>query len=87
MSYQFNAVADHVKNFRPQCLVLMDSLDDQSDMLYLVSHFTKNIGLMICGQVKDESTISKHHIDYENVNAWLTHNKIKSFHTIATGMF
>ena len=85
MSYQYNAIADHVKNFRPQCLVLCDSPQEQSDLLYLVSHVTKNNGLMICGQVKNENSISKQQADYEKSNAWLSQNKIKAFHTISTG--
>ncbi len=85
MSYQYNAIADHVKNFRPQCLVLCDSPHEQSDLLYLVSHVTKNNGLMICGQVKDESSISNQPADYEKANGWLLQNKIKAFHTISTG--
>ena len=86
MSYQYNAIADHVKNFRPQCLVLCDSPQEESDLLYLVSHVTKNNGLMICGQVKGENTISKQQADYEKSNAWLSQNKIKAFHTISTGI-
>ena len=85
MSYQYNSIADHVKNFRPQCLVLCDSPHEQSDLLHLVSHVTKNSGLMIYGQVKDESSVSNQHADYEKANAWLLQNKIKAFHTISTG--
>ena len=86
MSYQYNAIADHVKNFRPQCLVLCDSAPhEQSDLLHLVSHVTKNNGLMICGQVKDEGYISKQQTNCEKANAWLLQNKIKAFYTISTG--
>lgn len=87
MSYQYNAVADHVKNFRPQCLVLCESPNEQSDLLHLVSHVTKNSGLMVCGQVKDEKSISNHQTECEETNVWLLQKNIKAFTSISTGIY
>lgn len=77
---RLNTVEDHVKNFRPQCLVLTGSPSSRPDLVHLVSHITRNRGLMVCGQVKlgDFGAVS----GYED--AWLKQSKIRAFHTICT---
>ena len=80
-TYRLNAVEDHVKNFRPQCLVLTGSPSSRPDLVHLVSHITRNRGLMVCGQVKigPFGTVS----GYED--SWLKMHKIRAFHTICSG--
>lgn len=80
-TYRLNAVEDHVKNFRPQCLVLTGSPSSRPDLVHLVSQITRNTGLMVCGQVKigPFGTVS----GYEDV--WLKLRKIRAFHTICSG--
>ena len=85
MSHQYNEVADHVKNFRPQCLVLCGQPEDHSDIVYLVSHVTKNNGLMVCGEVNSHSSERKQ-IDHQKATLWLQKNKIKAFHCVCSGM-
>ncbi|KAL9968356.1 hypothetical protein ACROYT_G026717 [Oculina patagonica] len=79
-TYRLNAVEEHVKNFRPQCLVLTGSPKSRPDLVHLVSHITRNRGLMVCGQVKigPFGTVS----GYED--SWLKQNKIRAFHTICS---
>lgn len=79
-TYRLNTVEDHVKNFRPQCLVLTGSPSSRPDLVHLVSHITRNRGLMVCGQVKlgPFGSVS----GYED--AWLKQSKIRAFHTICT---
>lgn len=80
-TYRLNAVEDHVKNFRPQCLVLTGSPSSRPDLVHLVSQITRNTGLMVCGQVKigPFGTVS----GYEDL--WLKQRKIRAFHTICSG--
>lgn len=70
-----------MKNFRPQCLVLTGSPSSRPDLVHLVSHITRNRGLMVCGQVKigPFGTVS----GYED--SWLKMHKIRAFHTICSG--
>ncbi|KAK7115879.1 solute carrier family 12 member 3-like [Littorina saxatilis] len=42
---------DHIKNFRPQVLVLTGEPENRPALVDFVSHVTKNVGLMVCGSV------------------------------------
>ncbi|CAN0318862.1 unnamed protein product [Lampetra fluviatilis] len=44
-------VEEHVKNFRPQCLVMTGAPPHRPALIDLVHCFTKNVGLLICGHV------------------------------------
>ncbi|XP_009474611.1 PREDICTED: solute carrier family 12 member 2 [Nipponia nippon] len=50
-SIRLSGVEDHVKNFRPQCLIMTGAPNARPALLHLVHAFTKNVGLMICGHV------------------------------------
>uniref|UniRef100_A0A8C4QCR9 Solute carrier family 12 member 3 n=1 Tax=Eptatretus burgeri TaxID=7764 RepID=A0A8C4QCR9_EPTBU len=45
------SVPDHVKNFRPQCLVLTGDPRTRPALVELSLTFTHNMGLMVCGHV------------------------------------
>ncbi|XP_051906022.1 solute carrier family 12 member 2 isoform X1 [Hippocampus zosterae] len=79
-----SGVEDHIKNFRPQCLVMTGYPNSRPALLDLVHSFTKNVGLMICGHVrtgyrrpnfKDLST------DQSRYQRWLLKNETKAFYT------
>ncbi|XP_031711343.1 solute carrier family 12 member 2 isoform X1 [Anarrhichthys ocellatus] len=53
-----SGVEDHIKNFRPQCLVMTGYPNSRPALLDLVHSFTKNVGLMICGHIR---TVSRHY--------------------------
>uniref|UniRef100_A0A4W4FQJ6 Solute carrier family 12 member 10, tandem duplicate 1 n=1 Tax=Electrophorus electricus TaxID=8005 RepID=A0A4W4FQJ6_ELEEL len=50
-SVSLSSVEDHVKNFRPQCLVLTGPPNLRPALVDFVGSFTKNISLMICGDI------------------------------------
>uniref|UniRef100_A0A8C5AXE1 Solute carrier family 12 member 10, tandem duplicate 1 n=1 Tax=Gadus morhua TaxID=8049 RepID=A0A8C5AXE1_GADMO len=50
-SVALSRVEDHVKNFRPQCLVLTGPPNQRPALVDFVGAFTKHISLMICGDV------------------------------------
>lgn len=79
-TYRLNTVEDHVKNFRPQCLVLTGNPSSRPDLVHLVSQITRNRGLMVCGQVK----IGPFGPASGYEDSWLKERKIRSFHTICT---
>nr|ABB84251.1 Na-K-2Cl cotransporter [Dicentrarchus labrax] len=79
-----SGVEDHVKNFRPQCLVMTGYPNSRPALLDLVHSFTKNVGLMMCGHVrtgyrrpnfKDLAT------DQARYQRWLLKNESKAFYT------
>lgn len=85
MSYQYNEAEDHVKNFRPQCLVLCGSPENHGELVHLVSHVAKNNGLMICSEVSGIESSGSKHSGRKKARDWLQHNKIKAFHCICSG--
>uniref|UniRef100_UPI00398E5B08 solute carrier family 12 member 3 n=1 Tax=Pristiophorus japonicus TaxID=55135 RepID=UPI00398E5B08 len=86
-SVGLNEVDDHIKNYRPQCLVLTGPPNFRPALVDFVGTVTKNHSLMVCGNVlidphkeKLPEVTSNGHIK------WLTKRKIKSFYTgVAAG--
>ncbi|KAL6473019.1 hypothetical protein MHYP_G00192070 [Metynnis hypsauchen] len=83
-SLQLCGVADHVKTFRPQCLVMTGAPNSRPALLNLVHAFTKNVGLMVCGHVR----ISSRRPNFKELNSdlvryqrWLLNNSSKAFYT------
>ncbi|XP_028274253.1 solute carrier family 12 member 2 isoform X2 [Parambassis ranga] len=79
-----SGVEDHIKNFRPQCLVMTGYPNSRPALLDLVHSFTKNVGLMICGHIrmgyrrpnfKDLAT------EQARYQRWLLKNETKAFYT------
>uniref|UniRef100_A0A672I4U1 Solute carrier family 12 member 2 n=1 Tax=Salarias fasciatus TaxID=181472 RepID=A0A672I4U1_SALFA len=70
-----SGVEDHIKNFRPQCLVMTGYPNSRPALLDLVHSFTKNVGLMICGHVR---TVIAGSSRYQR---WLLKNETKAFYT------
>ncbi|CAB1460473.1 unnamed protein product [Pleuronectes platessa] len=79
-----SGVEDHIKNFRPQCLVMTGYPNSRPALLDLVHSFTKNVGLMICGHIRTGSRrpnfkdISTEQSRYQR---WLLKNETKAFYT------
>uniref|UniRef100_A0AAR2IJB0 Solute carrier family 12 member 2 n=1 Tax=Pygocentrus nattereri TaxID=42514 RepID=A0AAR2IJB0_PYGNA len=77
-------VEDHIKNFRPQCLVMIGYPNARPALLHLVHAFTKNVGLMICGHVRMGSRRPNHKEmmnDQVRYQRWLLKKQIKAFYT------
>uniref|UniRef100_A0AAR2IVV1 Solute carrier family 12 member 10, tandem duplicate 1 n=1 Tax=Pygocentrus nattereri TaxID=42514 RepID=A0AAR2IVV1_PYGNA len=77
-SVSLSSVADHVKNFRPQCLVLTGPPNLRPALVDFVGSFTKNVSLMICGDIL-MSVISQRNTD--KLVKWLNRRKVRSFYT------
>ena len=82
---RLESVEDHVKNFRPQCLVLTGRLSSRPNLACLVSHITRNVGLMVYGHV----TLGEFAANSEEAliedRKWLKAHKIKAFRAATTG--
>ncbi|XP_044302187.1 solute carrier family 12 member 2 isoform X2 [Varanus komodoensis] len=80
---RLSGVEDHVKNFRPQCLVMSGAPNSRPALLHLVHAFTKNVGLMICGHVHmgpRRQAIKELSTDLARYQRWLIKNKMKAFY-------
>uniref|UniRef100_A0A673XC37 Solute carrier family 12 member 2 n=1 Tax=Salmo trutta TaxID=8032 RepID=A0A673XC37_SALTR len=76
-SLHLSSVEDHIKNFRPQCLVMTGYPNSRPALLHLVHAFTKNVGLMICGHVRTVKLSN----DQTRYQRWLLKNETKAFYT------
>uniref|UniRef100_A0A3B3ZRD3 Uncharacterized protein n=1 Tax=Periophthalmus magnuspinnatus TaxID=409849 RepID=A0A3B3ZRD3_9GOBI len=79
-----SGVEDHIKNFRPQCLVMTGYPNSRPALLDLVQSFTKNVGLMICGHVR--TGYRRHNFkeiatEQARYQRWLLKNETKAFYT------
>uniref|UniRef100_A0A8C4E318 Solute carrier family 12 member 10, tandem duplicate 1 n=1 Tax=Dicentrarchus labrax TaxID=13489 RepID=A0A8C4E318_DICLA len=68
-SVSLSGVEDHVKNFRPQCLVLTGPPNQRPALVDFVGSFTKHISLMVCGDIIMVS------------HSWMNRRKVRSFYT------
>uniref|UniRef100_A0A4W4GXJ6 Solute carrier family 12 member 3 n=1 Tax=Electrophorus electricus TaxID=8005 RepID=A0A4W4GXJ6_ELEEL len=76
-SLQLCGVSDHVKTFRPQCLVMTGAPNSRPALLNLVHAFTKNVGLM-CSRRPNFKELNSDMLRYQR---WLLNNKSKSFYS------
>ncbi|MGH0124566.1 UNVERIFIED_CONTAM: hypothetical protein FKN15_021303 [Acipenser sinensis] len=85
-SVSLTGVEDHVKNFRPQCLILTGPPMFRPALVDFVGTFTKNISLMICGNIimSDGKNIQQEERTSREVK-WLNKRKICSFYTSLSG--
>uniref|UniRef100_A0A8C7XYN3 Solute carrier family 12 member 3 n=1 Tax=Oryzias sinensis TaxID=183150 RepID=A0A8C7XYN3_9TELE len=80
-SLNLTSVEEHVKNFRPQCLVLAGYPNSRPALLQLVNSFTKNVSLMVCGHIRTVHTNTpKLTQDYARCQRWLSKKRIKAFY-------
>uniref|UniRef100_UPI0037E90FE1 solute carrier family 12 member 3 n=1 Tax=Semicossyphus pulcher TaxID=241346 RepID=UPI0037E90FE1 len=77
-----NHVEDHVKNYRPQCLVLTGPPSSRPALVDLVSCFTKSLSLMMCGNVitADASPSAVDQASSDSHVSWLNQRNVKSFY-------
>ncbi|CAL8327053.1 unnamed protein product [Lota lota] len=73
---------DHVKNFRPQCLVLTGPPNQRPALVDFVGSFTKHSSLMICGDILmalERQSLGSTETD--SMVKWLNKRKVRSFYT------
>uniref|UniRef100_A0A8C7ZSZ2 Solute carrier family 12 member 1 n=1 Tax=Oryzias sinensis TaxID=183150 RepID=A0A8C7ZSZ2_9TELE len=77
-----SGVEDHVKNFRPQILVLTGSAQNRPPLLDLAHSFTKNYGLCITCEVfgPKSEVLPEMNAGMESNQLWLVKRKRKAFY-------
>lgn len=80
---RLEGIEDHVKNFRPNCLVLTGRPQDRPNLAHIVSQITKNVGLMVYGNVKKPFEAVASDKDKED-SQWMREHRIKAFRAVTT---
>uniref|UniRef100_A0A5F9CL75 Solute carrier family 12 member 3 n=1 Tax=Oryctolagus cuniculus TaxID=9986 RepID=A0A5F9CL75_RABIT len=79
-----NEVEDHIKNYRPQCLVLTGPPNFRPALVDFVGTFTQNLSLMICGHVligPRKQRMPELRLIASGHTKWLNKRKIKAFYS------
>ncbi|XP_052541206.1 solute carrier family 12 member 3 isoform X3 [Tympanuchus pallidicinctus] len=83
-SVGLSEVDEHIKNYRPQCLVLTGPPNFRPALVDFVGTFTKNLSLMICGHVligPRKQRVPEARQASDGHTRWLLKRKIKAFYT------
>jgi len=80
---QLNYVEEHVKNFRPQILVLAGPPNSRPQLVHFGYSLTKKLSLLVCGHVM-KSQISQKYRNYlqRKSNDWCRRHKVKGFYSL-----
>ncbi|XP_064243346.1 solute carrier family 12 member 3 isoform X2 [Passer domesticus] len=83
-SVGLSEVDEHIKNYRPQCLVLTGPPNFRPALVDFVGTFTKNLSLMLCGNVligPQKQKMPESRLMADGHTKWLMKRKIKAFYT------
>lgn len=83
---QLNYVEDHVKNYRPQILVLSGLPNARPVLVDFAYMLTKNLSLLVCGHVLRGSGSQKYR-NYlkERASNWFRKHRVKGFYALVDG--
>lgn len=83
---QLNNIDEHVKNYRPQLLVLSGMPNSRPILIDFANLLTRNLSLMICGHVVETELTYAERIGLEKKSRdWLKKHNIKAFYALADG--
>ncbi|XP_072142546.1 bumetanide-sensitive sodium-(potassium)-chloride cotransporter-like [Dermacentor andersoni] len=81
--YRLQTVQEHVKNYRPQILVLTGDPSHRPPLVDFAYSITKKLSLLICGNVTPHRLTFRSRTALTNrANAWLERRKVKAFYTL-----
>ena len=79
---QLNYVEDHVKNYRPQILVLSGMPGYRPPLIDFAFLLTKNLSLLVCGHILKSSIPQRvRNVLTYKAHSWLRAHKIKAFYS------
>ncbi|XP_075164790.1 sodium chloride cotransporter 69 isoform X2 [Haematobia irritans] len=87
---QLNNVEEHVKNYRPQILVLSGLPNTRPVLVDFAYMLTKNLSLMVCGHVlrgTGTGSNSQRYRNYlqERATSWFRRHRVKGFYSLVDG--
>ncbi|ERL92941.1 hypothetical protein D910_10246 [Dendroctonus ponderosae] len=78
---QLNNMEDHVKNYRPQILVLTGMPSERPELVEFAHFLTKNLSMLVCGHINPVSmSQNQRHVLHYKANSWLKAHKYKTFY-------
>ncbi|XP_054566416.1 solute carrier family 12 member 3 isoform X2 [Eptesicus fuscus] len=83
-SVGLNEAEDHIKNYRPQCLVLTGPPNFRPALVDFVGTFTRNLSLMVCGHVligPRKQRMPELRAIANGHTKWLNKRRIKAFYS------
>nr|XP_036296462.1 solute carrier family 12 member 3 isoform X2 [Pipistrellus kuhlii] len=83
-SVGLNEVEEHIKNYRPQCLVLTGPPNFRPALVDFVGTFTRNLSLMVCGHVligPRKQRMPELRAIANGHTKWLNKRRIKAFYS------
>lgn len=83
---QLDNVDEHVKNYRPQILVMSGSPTIRPSLIDFANLLTKNLSLLMCGHVIRGNVTQRERLALQRqANNWMKQHTIKGFYTIVDG--
>uniref|UniRef100_A0A1B6CFU0 Amino acid permease/ SLC12A domain-containing protein n=2 Tax=Clastoptera arizonana TaxID=38151 RepID=A0A1B6CFU0_9HEMI len=83
---KLSVTTEHVKNYRPQVLVLCGQPQNRPPLVDLANLITKNNSLMMCAEIcKNRLSYQARTAHIQQGNNWLNLRKIKGFFTVVDG--
>ncbi|GAB1610275.1 hypothetical protein Ahia01_001313600 [Argonauta hians] len=80
-------IDEHVKNFRPQILLLSGCPKDRPELVDFCASITNKSCLLICGHIfLGDLAKHKKHLKSESTHAWFKSRKIKAFYSSVCAM-
>ena len=80
---RLNELPDHVKNYRPQLLVLTGRPSTRTSLLDFANCISKKISLLVCGHIVTESMSNRYrHSLITKTNNFFRKRKIEAFYYI-----
>uniref|UniRef100_A0A646QDL3 Solute carrier family 12 member 3 n=1 Tax=Hemiscolopendra marginata TaxID=943146 RepID=A0A646QDL3_9MYRI len=80
---KLNQIEEHVKNYRPQILVLSGFPSSRPPLVDFASNITKNLSLLVCGHVCQEQMNQRvRNSFHKHAYAWMQRRKVKGFYCL-----
>nr|CAI5860667.1 unnamed protein product [Callosobruchus analis] len=85
--HQLNNVEEHVKNYRPQILVLSGMPSARPALVDFAHLLTKNLSMLVCGHINTSPLPQRvrNVLNYK-ANSWLQAHKLKAFYMQVDGL-
>ncbi|XP_074030476.1 sodium chloride cotransporter 69 [Leptinotarsa decemlineata] len=86
-AHQLNAIEEHVKNYRPQILVLSGMPSARPALVDFAHLLTKNLSMLVCGHINISHLPQRERnvLNYK-ANSWLKAHKLKAFYAQVDGL-
>lgn len=81
-----NNIDEHVKNYRPQILVLSGLPNTRPILVHFANLLTKNLSLLICGDIIRGTASQRHRVYLQRqAREWFKKHKVKGFYSSVDG--